>query len=236
LPADGFDSPGSSDPAQGPAAAAGNQDEAGDERLVTLTDGVVAIALTLLILGIQVPSPDSLRNPDSVSALAGALAQTVDGWIGYAISFYVIAQFWLLHRQFFRGVRGGYHDGVAAWNFLFLFSITVMPFTSDLIGKYPENPLPVIILSANLILATLARFGMLWFIRRHRLIAPEGMPARERLNSLQGAVNMIFYVLAIPVALASPDLGKLCWLGLALSPRLSTLINTRRNARGSDDL
>jgi uncharacterized membrane protein len=183
---------------------AGNQDDAGDGRLVTLTDGVVAIALTLLILGIEVPSPDSLHNPDSVSAL---------------------------HRQIFRSVRGGYHDGVAAWNFLFLFTITVMPFTSDLIGKYPENPLPVIIFSANLILATLARFGMLWFVRRHRLLAPQGMPAREQLSSLRGAINVFFYVLAIPVALASPDLGKVCWLGLALSPRLSTLINKRRNAR-----
>jgi len=210
---------------------AGNQDDAGDGRLVTLTDGVVAIALTLLILGIEVPSPDSLHNPDSVSALAGALAHTVHGWISYAISFYVIAQFWLLHRQIFRSVRGGYHDGVAAWNFLFLFTITVMPFTSDLIGKYPENPLPVIIFSANLILATLARFGMLWFVRRHRLLAPQGMPAREQLSSLRGAINVFFYVLAIPVALASPDLGKVCWLGLALSPRLSTLINKRRNAR-----
>jgi len=71
MPAGGFDSPGSSDPAQGPTSAAGNQDDAGDERLVTLTDGVVAIALTLLSLGIAVPAPDSLHNPDSVSALAG---------------------------------------------------------------------------------------------------------------------------------------------------------------------
>jgi TMEM175 potassium channel family protein len=230
MPSDSLDSAISSEPSQGPPAAE-DQDDAGDERLITLTDGVVAIALTLLILGIVVPSPDTLRNPDSVSALAGALGHTVDGWISYAISFYMIAQFWLLHRQLFRGVRGGYHDGMAAWNFLFLFTITVMPFTTDLIGKYPENPLPVIILSANLILATLARFGMLSFARRHGLLDPRLMPARERSMSLQGAINIVFYVLAIPVALASPDLGKVCWLGLALSPRLSIIVNARLNAR-----
>ncbi len=56
------------------------------------------------------------------------------------ISFYVIAQFWLIHRRVFRGIRG-HRDGLAAWNFLFLITISVMPFTSDLVGKWAENPL-----------------------------------------------------------------------------------------------
>jgi uncharacterized membrane protein len=229
MSAGGLDSPGSGAPVPGPDPADGDQDDIGGERLLTLSDGVVAIALTLLILGIQVPAPDSLHDPDSVSALAGALSHTVDGWISYVISFYVIAQFWMVHRQFFRRVRG-HRDGVAAWNFLFLFTITVMPFTSDLIGKFPENPLSVIIFSANLILATLARFGMLWFIRRHGLLAAQGTPSRGQFTSLQGIINIFFYVLAIPVALVSPDLAKFCWLGLALSPRISTLVANRRTA------
>jgi TMEM175 potassium channel family protein len=230
MPADAFDSPGPGAPAPGTAPSAGDLDEAGDQRLLTLSDGVVAIALTLLILGIQVPSPDSLRDPDSVSALAGALSHTVDGWIGYLIAFYAITQFWLVHRHFFRGVRGD-RDGVAAWNFLFLFTITVMPFTSDLLGKYPENPLSVIIFSANLVLATLARFGMLWFVRRHHLLDVQDTPARAQFGSIQGIVNIFFYVLAMLVALASPDLAKFCWLGLALSPKISMLITRHREVR-----
>jgi len=213
MPADASDSPGPD-----------------DQRLVTLSDGVVAIALTLLILGIQVPSPGSLRDPDSVSALGGALSNTIDGWIGYVIAFYAITQFWLVHRHFFRCVRGD-RDGVAAWNFLFLFTITVMPFTSDLLGKYPQNPLSVIIFSANLILATLSRFGMQWFVRRHHLLDVRNTPASAQFGSMQGIVNICFYVLAMPVALVNPDLAKFCWLGLALSPRISVLITRRREAR-----
>jgi hypothetical protein len=56
--------------ADGSASALGDdKDATSAERLVALSDGVVAIALTLLILGIQVPSPEGLRDPDSISAL-----------------------------------------------------------------------------------------------------------------------------------------------------------------------
>jgi uncharacterized membrane protein len=236
---DGLDSPGSAsaaaEPVPAPAAAApepvpaaGDQEKTSADRLVVLSDGVVAIALTLLILGIQVPSPDGLRDANSISELASALGHTVDGWISYIISFYVIAQFWLVHRQLFGGIRG-YRDGLAAWNFLFLLTISVMPFTSDLIGKYPENSLAVVIFSANLILASLARYGMLSFSRRHRLLTPDAGSVLAEYTSLRGIINLFCYALSIPVALLSPDLGKVCWLGLALAPRIDALIAKRRS-------
>jgi uncharacterized membrane protein len=229
MSADGLDSPtpGASRPEA--SAAADDQDEVGLERMLVLSDGVVAIALTLLILGIQVPAPAGLHNPDSMSELAGALVHTIDGWISYVVSFYVIAQFWLTHRQLFRGVRRD-REGLAAWNFLFLFTVTVMPFTSDLIGKYPENPLSIIIFSANLILATLARYGLLYLSLRRT----QGTPAIGGYNPVQGLINLFFYLLSIPLALVNPELGKLCWLGLALSPHVGPLIarlsRTRRAA------
>jgi uncharacterized membrane protein len=209
------------------SAATDNQDEASTDRLVTLSDGVVAIALTLIILGIQVPSTEGLRDPNSVSVLANALSHTVDGWISYVISFYVIAQFWLIHRQVFRGIRG-HREGLAFWNFLFLFTISVMPFTSDLVGKWSENPLSVMIFSLNLILANVATYGMLAFSRRHRLLNERGAAYLGRYESLEGVISIAFYVVAIPVALVSPDFAKLCWAGLAIAPRLASMITKRR--------
>ncbi len=216
----------------------GNQDtaanEAGDdpstERLVMLSDGVVAIALTLLILGIQVPSPDGVRDPDSVSALAGALSRTVDGWISYVISFYVIAQFWQVHRRVFRGIRG-HAEGLAWWNFLFLFTITVMPFTADLIGKWPDNPLSVTIFSANLILANVASYGVLSFSRRRRLLTAQGFAVARWYRSLEGVISLSFYVLAIPIAFVNPSVAKLCWAGLAIAPWLAARVNRYRAGR-----
>jgi uncharacterized membrane protein len=229
MSADGSDSATPDTPAPEPAVATDEYDEASTDRLVALSDGVVAIAITLLILSIPVPSPGALRDPNSVSVLADALLSTVDGWISYVISFYVIAQFWLIHRRVFRGIRG-HREGLAVWNFLFLLTISVMPFTSDLVGKWAENPLSVIIFSANLILANVAMYGMLTFSRRHRLLNERGVAELERYQSLEGAISISFYLLAIPVALVNPDVAKLCWAGLAIAPRLASMITKRRGA------
>jgi uncharacterized membrane protein len=205
-------------------------DEAPTDRLVTLSDGVVAIALTLLILSIQIPLTKGLKsNPDSVSELANALGSTFNSWISYAISFYVIAQFWSIHRKVFRGIRG-HRGGLAGLNFVFLFTISVMPFTSDLIGKYSENPLSVIIFSCNLILANVAIHAMLTFSRRYGLLNERGEAVLASFRSVQGAIDIFFYVVAIPVALYNPDLGKLCWLGLAVSPHIGARLGKRRDA------
>lgn len=54
----------------------------------------------------------------------------------------------------------GHRDGLAWWNFAFLATITVMPFTSSPLGEYPRNPLAVDIFAANLPLAVLATRAM----------------------------------------------------------------------------
>jgi uncharacterized membrane protein len=226
--------PDNQDEAAGQDEAIGQPAEPdGTERLVTLSDGVVAIALTLLILGIQVPSTEGVHDTGSISVLADALYHTVDGWISYVISFYVIAQFWTVHRRSFRGIRG-HAEGLAWWNFLFLFTITVMPFTADLIGKWAENPLAVIIFSCNLILANAASYGLLAFSRRHHLLTVQGDTVVGWYRSLEGLISLGFYLLSIPVALVSPDWARVCYAGLAVAPRIDALVTwyrVRRRAR-----
>ena len=122
-----------------PVSAGPHGDLPGVDRLLTLSDGVVAIAITLLVLQLNVPSPSALTDPDSASKLAVELGKGADQMISYVISFYVIAQFWLVHHRVFRRITGQ-QEGLAWWNFAFLFTITVMPFTSDLLGKFSEKP------------------------------------------------------------------------------------------------
>ena len=72
---------------------------------------------------------------------------------------------------------------------------------------------------------------MLTFSRRHRLLNTRGVAVLGRYESLEGAISISFYVLAIPVALVSPDVAKLCWLGLAIAPRLAARITKYRAGR-----
>jgi uncharacterized membrane protein len=148
-------------------------------RLLTLSDSVVAIALTLLVLQLKVPPPAQVADHGSAAELAAQLAKEADALISYLIAFYVVAQFWLAHHRVFRRVAG-HHEGLAWWNFAFLFTITAMPFTSNLLGEYGDNPLAVDIFAVNLLLATPATLATLLYGQRREVLTvpPDATEAR----------------------------------------------------------
>jgi uncharacterized membrane protein len=197
-----------------PGRTAEHEDAPGVDRLLALTDGVVAIALTLLVLELKVPR---LIHPNSASELAGQLGHDTDQLLSYLISFYVIANFWLIHHRVFRQLTGQ-RESLAWWNFVFLFTISIMPFTSDLLGEYAENPLAVSIFAVNLLLASLATQATLEIGRRRGLTAPESDPRAARAGYLRSAGTALVIVASIGLAWVNTDIAKYCWLLIALVP------------------
>ena len=104
----------------------------GTERLLALSDGVVAIALTLLVLELVVPVVHG-AGADKGYVLWDRLFAEKDRLVAYLVSFYVIATFWLVHHRTFRLIQG-HSESLAWWNFGYLFTITLIPFSSGLLG------------------------------------------------------------------------------------------------------
>jgi uncharacterized membrane protein len=181
------------------------------ERLVGLSDNVVAFALTLLVLQVTVPPLSQVADHNSAADLAAQLAKQTGHLVSYVIAFYVIAQFWLTHRRVFRHVVG-HRDSLAWLNFAFLATITVMPFTSNLLGEYPSNPLAVDIFAANLLLAVLATRVMFVLGRRWGLMA--GDIAARDVWALRVRAAAIVLVVALSVGLAwvNTTAAKYCWV------------------------
>jgi uncharacterized membrane protein len=198
-----------------PGRTAEHEDVPGVDRLLALTDGVVAIALTLLVLQLKVPS--LVIPPTSASALATQLGKDTDQLLSYLISFYVIANFWLIHHRVFRRLTGQ-RESLAWWNFVFLITISIMPFTSDLLGQYAENPLAVSIFALNLLLASLSTQAVLEIGRRRGLAAPETDPRAARAGYLRSAGTALVIVASIGLAWVNTDVAKYCWLLIALVP------------------
>jgi uncharacterized membrane protein len=72
------------------------------DRIVNLSDGVFAIALTLLVLDIRVPNiPENVVG----SELPGVLLALWPKYLGYVLSFVVISTFWIIHHTIFRPIR-----------------------------------------------------------------------------------------------------------------------------------
>jgi uncharacterized membrane protein len=210
-----------------PAPSHSGDDLPGVERLLALSDGVVAIAITLLVLQLNVPPAAKVTDPTSAYELARQLGKGADELISYVISFYVIAQFWLVHHRVFRRIAGQ-REGLAWWNFAFLFTITLMPFTSDLLGKYSANPLAVDIFAVNLLAATLATHLTLVYGRRKDLLIVETSARDTQAAQMRAAASVAVIVLSIGIAWVNTGAAKYCWLLLAVAPRIADRWSGRR--------
>ncbi len=189
------------------------------DRLLALSDGVVAIALTLLVLQLRVPALSEVANPNSASDLAAALGRGGDQLTAYVISFYVVAQFWLVHHRVFQHLAGQ-QESLAWWNFAFLFTITIMPFTSDLLGEYSSNPLAVDIFALNLLLAGLATQATAELGRRRGLETPGSHAVARRAGFLRSLGVIVVLAASMGLAWVNADNAKYIWLLLALVPNL----------------
>ena len=98
-------------------------------RLEAFSDGVLAIAITLLVLDIHVPSPSSTAN------LAHELGAQWPSYAAYVVSFLTIGIIWINHHAMIRRL-GSIDHGIMTWNLLLLLCVGALPFTTALMAAY----------------------------------------------------------------------------------------------------
>lgn len=168
-------------------------------RLLILSDGVYAIALTLL--AVELALPESTRDLRGV-ALLPALLESWPKVLAYATSFTAIAIFWQAHHRLFLEVQR--FDGILLWLvFLQLGCIGFIPFPTAVIGAHVGNPV-----AQEFYFGTLFVNGLVWVLLRwyatagHRLVSPEESSRDLRLYLLRSlAAPVVFLVLMVLVPL-----------------------------------
>ena len=203
----------------------------GIDRLLALTDGVVAIALTLLVLQLQIPSTHVEGDTHSASALWSALNVDLAELSSYLVSFFVIAQFWLVHHRILRTMRG-HSEGLAWRNFAFLLTLTLMPFTSDLLGRYGDNPLAITLFGINLVAISLTTQWIFVYAQRHDLLIDA---QRSHFDEMVGRVRAMLTVAVVSLALllawTDTSLARYVWLLFLVVPWIGSRIARRMSAR-----
>ena len=132
------------------------------ERLGALTDGMVAIIITLLVLEIEVPTDHDFAE-EGVWAFLLKLEHEV--WI-YLISFCLIGTYWLLHHVLFHYIARVNRTFIA-WNCLFLFLLSLSPFTTELAGEYRDMPIMRSIFGINYMLSGVVFYVLWWYSARN---------------------------------------------------------------------
>ena len=181
----------------------------GLERLVFFSDAVFAIAITLLALDVRLPVlPSPLTDDGVVEALRSVLPQVA----AFAMSFIVIAAFWVGHFRTFRVIRG--LDGrLILLNFAFLFFVVLLPFPTSVVAEAGDHA-PAAILYATFGLAIGALSSLLWVypVRVAGLADPAIGPALGRRITYRTLVIPAVFAVSIPVAVGYPYVAEILWV------------------------
>jgi TMEM175 potassium channel family protein len=178
-------------------------------RLEAFSDGVIAIAITLLVLEIDVPAPGGGR-------LGHELAQQWPSYAGFVVSFVTIGIIWVNHHGMVARVRRVTH-AVLVLNLLLLMAIAILPFTTALMAEYLREPagesLAAAIYAGSLLVMGLSFYAMQRYllVGGGRDLVDEGLTESERL-----AIRNRNRVGVLPYAVATALAPLSAYLSLAI--------------------
>lgn len=121
-------------------------------RLETLSVGVFAIVLTLLVIETRVP--EHLEHV-SADTMWHALTDLTPLFIGYGVTVMVLAMFWISHNFFYNILIKNIDRQLALLSLLFLAVISLIPFSAHLMSRYTEEPLAIVAYDVNILLASI---------------------------------------------------------------------------------
>ena len=176
-------------------------------RVEAFSDGVFAIAITLLSLGLVIPLHEDL---------AAALGDLYPDFFALGLSFAVIGSYWVFHHRLFASVV--HYDKRLVWiNLLVLFFIVVMPFSTSVIADYGAQPLGVVVYTVNIVGAGLASTALTAYVFVGRRMCPSSVSdGRIRYALVRSLVVPLYFAASLLLLLFSvpPNVVELSWLGI----------------------
>lgn len=174
-------------------------------RLAALTDGVFAIAITLLALEVSVPL---VEQGATGSDLAAALVNQWPSYAAYMVTFFLVGAYWFNHHRMFNLLKGVDHRFLVL-NIFFLMAIAIIPFPNALIAEYllkPEQQGVAAAVYGLTMLALAVMFNLVWWYAGwgQRLLRPDcDYPAVQQVLKSY-LVGPAIYLAGLVVAFFAP--------------------------------
>src|SRR5947209_8520441 len=184
-------------------------------RMEALTDGIFAIAMTLLVLELKIPD-----LPKSIGAheLLEKISEQMPAIFSFVISFLYCGLLWVMHHMAMHFIRH-LQIGLVWLNLLFLMSVSTMPFSCGLLGHFLRNRVAQEIYFANMFVAAALLAGQ-WLIAKRKKLINEDDPYRSKLMGQQ----IIFFPIALGAGLIAayfkPLAGSYAFIAVLLLLRL----------------
>jgi len=173
------------------------------DRLNAFTDGVLAIAITIMVLEMKVPHGADFES----------LKPLIPVFLSYVLSFIYAGIYWTNHHHLFHAVRQV--NGRILWaNLHLLFWLSLVPFTTGWMGENHYQPIPVAIYGAVLLCT-----GLSFVLLTRALIANHGRDsdlARSIRGDVKGKASVALYAVAIPLAFVNVWIANAIYVFVAL--------------------
>ena len=194
----------------------GYNEEVTTSRLEAFSDGVFAIAITLLIIEIKIPSAETLQH----QTLAHYLMQQWPKYFAYCLSFIIIGIYWANHHYLFKLFRRTDHY-FNLINIAFLMSIAFLPYPTNVLGEFitdPEHRQFAVTFYAFGIWLPAFTWCMVWLYAKNRKHIIDQRLSKSFIHSLtrQYLFSNLFYIIAFIVSLFSPLTSIGICVGLTL--------------------
>jgi uncharacterized membrane protein len=174
-------------------------------RIAAFTDCVMAVAITVLVLNLQVPQ----LNPGQ--SLGNALVDLLPSLGAYVLAFALVGRFWVIHHNLFETLRD-FDRTLMALNLAFLALIVLVPFSAELYDTYTSEPLAAAVLGATLGLAAMVHWAMTAHVVRRGFVRDD---QRERTAPSASPVGLGFtaaFLLSVPLAFVSVHIAEALWI------------------------
>lgn len=165
-------------------------------RLENLADGVFAIVLTLLVLDIKIPT-SATNHQELITSLWG----NFDVFVAYLLVFATLTNYWFTHHYLLSYFWNKIDRYISNMNILFLFFLSLLPFSANLMGQYSMDPLALRIYALNALGILVSIVLMRHAIFRH----PENdnpliSEKEKRIEKIRIWVTLFFLILGVLVA------------------------------------
>lgn len=178
------------------------------KRIETLVDGIFAIAMTLLVLGLDVPR---ISYPATNDQILNILIGMSPQFFIYFLSFVLLATFWRINHSQFNLIKK-IDQGLLWINVFWLLLVALVPFSTNLVGDYGYLTVPMVFFHLNLFLIG-ALFNLNWYYAvKHNFI--DEKVDKHFIESSRN-INLTLPVcalIAIGLAFITPEFSSLVYL------------------------
>lgn len=178
------------------------------DRIQALTDGVFAIAMTLLVLNLEISDPP---KGHTIISLNNELKGLMPYLLHYVESFLILAAFWTEHHLQFHFIKKS--NRTLFWiNIAGLLFITFIPFSTSLVGDHGDMHIAVLIFELNMFMAGLIYYFHWIFAAKYNLFEKNLDPRIISIYKKGSAFLPVVSAIAIALSFISPRYSTLIFL------------------------